>query len=496
MKNVRALAPTDIRFSHRIKSTIKSIPYVGPKMKSLVQTLQHVVTHARLVVISKYLIRRLELFLALNKLFYYLYLKGAEFYQPLYNVNLNDRKPQRPCIDRADAVFQSMQELGQGGHILDIGCSLGYFSHYFFDRGFAVDGIDMHKDNIAICNLVKKINGSQIHFFEAALSEQFVNELENNTYDVTFLFSVLHHVVLYHGLDYTQKLVAKLLEKVPVLFIELATCHEETTYSWQSLLPKNELDYFAHCNNITIKKIGDFSTHLSSVRRPLYRIENNALDLCGKNRLVKSRKYTAYSGAEYFGRQYFDCGDVFIKKYLLANCKDNFQQIKHEIANYNRISHNPFFPRLLSYQENDKYIAIELSKLPGENLYDLMLKKAEIPELSILEHVIQSVEFLFQQGLYHNDIRLWNIMFDGEKPYLMDLGLARTEERENTNVALLWLIKQLYYFSSRRFPYPIVSAPDLSQHSFPEKVNKIIVALQQTDSFGEFLQHSPKNAKS
>jgi 2-polyprenyl-3-methyl-5-hydroxy-6-metoxy-1,4-benzoquinol methylase len=412
-------------------------------------------------------------------------LDKVEYYQPLYNLPLAHKIPQRICYDRADAIYQVMKSWGVGARILDMGCSLGYFVHYFGERGYKVDGIDSHADNVAVCNMVAELNQVKHAFSVAKLDPQFLQTINANQYDVGFLFSVAHHIIYYNNLEYTQQLMAELLEKIPVLFIELAIKDEETASEWRQHLPDDELSIFAKCDNVTIERLGYFSNHLSLVRRPLFLVRKVSQLLGEDKRTVVSRKFTGYQDAPYLDRQFFDCGDQFIKKYFLNT--NNRPQVFQEIKNYQLLPVNHFLPKLISYHENNDYIDVIFSKIPGENVHDLLVKGMDVPKLQIFTNLVFALDFLFQHGLYHNDIRLWNMMYDGKQGYLFDLGLSSEKETENTNDALLWIIALLHRFTYRSFPNPLTVAPNLKDEDITFEFVPIVKALQQSASFAEFI---------
>lgn len=417
------------------------------------------------------------------------YLQKVEYYQPLYNFPfIANKKPARACIDRADLIFEQIKSWGPGGRILDIGCSLGFFTYYFASRGYSAHGIDANADNISVCRLLQDVNNLPVTFSPQELSNEFVNKLSVNQYDIAFLFSLLHHVIHAKGLEYVQDLMSSLLDKIPILFVELALQDEEVDAPWHKSLPSDELAIFAKCSDMTIQKIGYVPNHLSSLRRPLYMIKKRVISLFGEKYSVYDRKFIAYTGVTYYGRQYYDCGDRYIKKYYLDESGNNYNQISREIENYLFLPSNHFFPRMISYHKCKNEIGIVFSKLPGDNLHELMLHGSSVPSLKILTDLINALDFLYQNGLYHNDVRLWNMMFDDYQTHLFDLGLAGKEEKENTNIALLWIIAQLYNFHCYDFVNPLIHAPKIELHRLESKTQDIVQALQSTRSFGEFLE--------
>jgi hypothetical protein len=72
--------------------------------------------------------------------------------------------------------------------------------------------------------------------------------------------------------------------------------------------------------------------------------------------------------------------------------------------------------------------------------------------------------------------------------YLLDLGLARKEESENTNLALLWIIAQLHHVNYYNFDYPLKTAPSINKEYLKPGFLDIVTSLEETQDFGKFLQ--------
>lgn len=429
-----------------------------------------------------------DIFLSIIHIYYYFYVHHVEYYQPLYSFQLFRTKvPQRPCVDRAEHVYDALKHFGNGGRILDVGCSLGYFSHYFAERHYRVTGIDSNPYNIAICKRIKKINRASIQFSVAEFSIDFLESMREGQYDVAFIFSVLHHILHDKGLAYTEKLLDTLLNKIPILFVELAIKEEATQFPWCRDLPDDALSLFAQCKNITVTHLGYSPTHLSSVARPLYMVQKKTMIINKTTYPLLSQKFNAYQGSPVQGRHFYDCDTLFIKRYYTQENEEAALQIENEICIYQKLPKNEFFPTLISTNQESYFTDIHLTKLPGTNLNDLLIKQQIVPPMIVFNALIEGLNFLYQQGFYHNDVRLWNMLWTGEKLFLFDLGLADVIEHENTNFALLWVIKQLHNFHCYAFQYPIPPPADNYNQSIAADFYPIILALKK-NNFDGFLK--------
>lgn len=426
----------------------------------------------------KQIFRMMEVIYITCRLF--ILLKKIDHSQPLYYFPvLKNRKWHRPCVDRADTLYQVIRPWGQGGRIVDIGCHLGYFSHFFADRGFVVSGVDDHSAHISVCKLLSRMSQKKTQFRRQFFSLEWIQRICADDYDIGFLFEKLDEVLLEKGVSVASSLLEALLEKIPILCVELTLSDEK---------PAQLIAGLAKRTDLSIEKMGLFPSQRSVYWRQLFLIKKNTLFLCDAAQTIHEWKFTAYVGAGYYGRHYYDVGHGFVKKYFFPQKNNKKHQVLEEIKNYNRLSENHFFPKLLSYHMQKNSIEMLFTKLPGKNVQEQLVKGDWLAKDEIIMDVIQGLKFLFECGLFHNDIRLWNMIHDGRRTYLFDLGLSAEEETENTNVALLWTINQLYQFNRHVFQYPVTAAPcDWIWDRYPSSIQSIIVALEKTRHFHEFL---------
>jgi hypothetical protein len=201
-------------------------------------------------------------------------IKHVEYYQPLYGIQVTP-KPLRSCRDRAEVIAAAMETLDGERRLIDFGSSLGYFVFYFADRGVVAEGLECGPANVAVAETVRRINGLDCSFHCAELTLEYVRDLPAGKYEVGLILSVLHHIVHQHGLAYAAELMAELIERIPMLIVELAHREEPVNFAWRDSQPADPLAVLSACRNIRMKKLGEFETHLSHVRRALWCIEKD-----------------------------------------------------------------------------------------------------------------------------------------------------------------------------------------------------------------------------
>lgn len=453
----------------QLKKQTKALPFIGPILDFFWTVLTQPKNQLRLGL--QYLHQQIKLPRVIKEV--QRQVAQVECTQPLYHfTHPTQNVANNHCEDLAKIIFQRLNHFSRGARILEMNCCLGYFSYYFADHGYIVEGLDPDPRSIEICHLLQNFNKSPIAFSVGEFSHDFIATLAAHRYDIIFLFKLIPILVSQLGVDALQNLMVALLEKIPILLVEAPSEAAKT----------DVLYVFAKCVDASIEQLP-----LPSSAATIYLIMKNTVTVQEKPYKILSRKFMAYLGAGHFSRFYYDCEEVFIKKYLVSPTLQHDAQILQEIAHYQQLPQNPFFPDLLNYVHQDDAISAVFSKLPGTNLYDLLTTGAQIEALPVFRQIVHALIFLFEHGLFHNDVRLWNVMYDEGKAYLFDLGLAAKIEKEQTTLALLWLIHQLHHLQHYDFEYPITAKPRFEYIQLQEGFKSIVHFLERSSSFAEFV---------
>ncbi|MCX5980807.1 MAG: protein kinase [Nostocales cyanobacterium LacPavin_0920_SED1_MAG_38_18] len=393
-------------------------------------------------------------------------LKKIEYYEPLYKIPclLKNSVPQRKCEDRCQAIENTLLTLGNnltGIKILDVGSSLGYNSFYFADRKAHVFAIDNNVDNVLASRLISELNGIDVCFRVAEFDLDYINLIQQSEYDVILLLSVIHHIIYLKGLEYTKKMMKILLDKVPVIIVELAIKDEETEgKDLIEALPNDSLSIFESCQDVHINLIGYFSTHLSLVKRPLYAISKKVVKVNNNVYQIDKLIWKAYKDSSIpSGRIYYFSQNKFIKEYLFLNRldyikNDNKAQIISEIANFIALNDEiDGVPKFFDYEINDQKAYIVLENIQGQLLCDIVNDLDSVNQKRIINQLIQVLEKIEKKGLYHNDIRTWNIMISEQETFIIDMGLASPIEKERNINSFLWILWSLNHNSREGTEY-------------------------------------------
>lgn len=373
--------------------------------------------------------------------------KEVEPYQPTYGVTGIFEDTSRGCLDRA-RLIESYLGNPAGMRFLDIGSSIGYMCYYFADRGGKAEGWDFRAKNAEVSRLVGEINGIDVTIKTKQFDLDTVKTIQPGTIDVAFILSVIHHITYYNNLEYTQKLMKELLDRVPMVIVELAKKGEDEKLFWNDAQPEDELAVFDLVKDyVDIKQIGSFPIHLSTGTRPLYVIRRKEIvEVNGKQYAYKHKTNTAYSRSPMVfsesRRCYYMADEYIIKEYDLSGKggDENKRQIIGEIDNLLHIKHVYHQPELIDFEVTATTARVVLRRVKGRLLSDMVESDEEISVVTITQDILKSLKDLRALQLNHNDVRSWNVIVNGKRAYLIDYGLVSYRATDDDAVALLWVV--------------------------------------------------------
>lgn len=374
-------------------------------------------------------------------------LQRVERYQPIYGLTDNE-SVQRLSHDRASLIEDALGDL-RGLRLLDLGSSLGYFPMYAADRGATAEGWDFKGDNVTVARLAATITGSTATFHERTIDLENIRRIEPGRYDVVLCLSVLHHVIALHGVAYVQELVRELVERVPVLVLELAAKGEDPSLTWDASQPDDPREVLALVSDLVeVTPLGTFGTHLSEASRPLilvrraHSVRVGPMVVAAKELLTEPYD-NAPIGAARATRRYFLGDDVVVKQYLLGPGSDaNWRQVVAELYALTVVLPGKEVfraPELVAHELHDDHAKLALRRVPGILLEEVSpLSRAEVEQVA--RDLLRTLDGLHSQGLRHNDVRSWNILVNDEGGWLIDYGLAAPVSHDDDVHGLLWAL--------------------------------------------------------
>lgn len=360
-----------------------------------------------------------------------------EIYQPIYQHSELFQDVSRTCEDRLSylvAVHNALREkLNYPVRVLDLGCAQGFFSLNIAALGARVHGIDSLDKNIALCQALADESAGIQATFETGRVEEIIATLLPDQFDLVLGLSVFHHLIHEHGLSSVQHLLTKLAQTVPVGIFEVAL-RSEPLY-WGPSQPEDPAQMLQ--DYTFVHKLAQHKTHLSEVKRPLYFASNRFWYLnnqLGYFQSIQSEPHQYAHGVHQSTRRYY-FGEGRIVKIFRMNVTElqssNLKEYQNEVsflldppARFNA-------PKLILHGENKKELWLVREQLEGRLLVDYFETATLYDHEKIIGDILQQLVILEQAGLYHNDVRCWNVLISLEKrASLIDYGSISSERKD------------------------------------------------------------------
>lgn len=383
-----------------------------------------------------------------------------EIYQPIFGHPEYSMQSSRETTDRLKdiiAVHDALTgKLGRPLRVLDLGCAQGFISLTLASRGASVVGVDFLPENIELCKKLGANNPELDADFVLSSVQDFVASVEPDCYDMILMLSVIHHVAFHDSIDTALRTVSSAVNKSAVLLAELALS-DEPLY-WAEAQPKEPLQWFMGVE--FVKKLRDTGTHLSPVRRPLYFASDRywfVAGLLGEIESVRNGGHRFAKASFKRSRKYFFGSNLLLKRLSLGDGDGevNREEFSRELAFLESVSDREDFPKLIAVEEDDSYLYLLRQKIEGELLSDLLDAGAEFDSLIVIREILEQNIELEKLGLYHSDIRPWNVLRKPNGRFLLiDYGAISKEKKD-----CFW--PQNIYISFLVFIHELISGSDI-----------------------------------
>jgi O-antigen chain-terminating methyltransferase len=361
-----------------------------------------------------------------------------EIYQPIFGHENEFQDAQRTCRERLEQVVTLYSvlsnQLGRALNVLDLGCAQGYFSLSLAALGANVVGVDYLQENIDVCQALAESTGLSNVRFETQEVSDLISKIQKDQYDLVLGLSVFHHIADRSGHDSVVLLFSKLAECSAVAVVELALAEEPLP--WAKSLPKDPhatLEPFSF-----IRRLRETKTHLSDIERPLFVCSNRMVIL--RDRVFTFERYTKSphplaKDGPMGTRRYFFGNGILIKQFRIDGqlAQHNIEEITSEFDYLSRYSDLLEDTPLPLHFEKDHYHCVLARELvEGELLIERLLSGAPVSPIELISQILDQLCALEHNGLYHTDLRTWNVIVTASGRYsLIDFGAIRTTPRDS-----------------------------------------------------------------
>ena len=339
----------------------------------------------------------------------------SEVYQPIHGHPEYDASARRACDDRLTAVLRAVVWVGgqRKLRILDIGCNQGWFSLQLAALGHDVLGIDSDPANIALARALAAESGIAARFEVATFDESWLARQEDGAFDLALVLSVFQHVSHAVGFVRARRMARKLAQRSRALVCELAL-REEPLY-WAAALPGDPEELLADI--AFVREMGRFATHLSELRRPMFFASDTLCAVDTQGYAIQRWNATAHEDERGFHqgtrRYYFCAGDILVKSVRIAgpNAEYNREESSREEAflrqHGGKLAWVP--AGLRAETAGDRRLSAR-PMIPGARLSTLLHGKIAFDAARVLRDVLGQLAELEACGLYHRDVRSWNVV--------------------------------------------------------------------------------------
>jgi len=401
-----------------------------------------------------------------------------EIYQPIFDHPELSLGVSRPCEDRLVQILEIYDllsaKLGRPLRVLDLGCAQGFISLSLAKRGAIVVGVDFCGPNIEVCKALAEESPKFKASFGVGRVEDVIAQMPPDAYDLVLGLSVFHHIVHASSVNAAQKMLQMLASKVTIGLFEMALASEPP--GWSRSQPKNPRDLlsgFAFVHELAVH-----GTHLSETKRPFYVASNHYWVLSGRMEAFetwKSEPHGLANNASGGSRRYYLSQGTIAKISYLEHPRHqgpNLESHRQEVAFLLNPPMGFKVPRVFLHGENSNETWLAREYLEGDLLLDLLIGSKPYDAHKILLDILHQLVVLEALGLYHDDVRVWNILVEPNgHASLIDYGAISPKKKDcgwPHNIFLAFIIFMHEVIEGKAaIPDPL-RLPLLNPESLPE----------------------------
>jgi len=379
-----------------------------------------------------------------------------EVYQPIYGHPEFNDLASRPCDDRLrliTSIYTSLAgEIGRPLRVLDLGCAQGYFSLHLAELGATVRGIDRLEENVKLCHALAGEHPSYSVQFEIESIEDVLSRLMPGDVDLVIGMSVMHHLCAEKGAEQTRMMVKDLSGKIEAGVFEVAL--KEEPVQWAAHQP--DTPDWLYQDFAFLACAEEFATHLSDTARPVYFASNKFW--WANHAITRFHHWTPL--AHEFDvpsldrrRRYFSTENQFLKLFRFHGPQAalNRQELEREIECLNRPDAATLgFPKPAAHFLGRHEGWVLRERISGTSLSTCLFNGDKLDKVAIVDSLLQQLAALERAGLFHEDLRVWNILVRSDGlATLMDYGSICGECKDRDyprdwRIPLLIILNQLF----------------------------------------------------
>ncbi|HEX4078389.1 MAG TPA: class I SAM-dependent methyltransferase [Rhizomicrobium sp.] len=197
-------------------------------------------------------------------------------YQPLEVGGQKRSNGDRECELRWRLIEKALVRC-EANTLLDLGCAEGFFvRRVATEKGWFCLGVDGDIRRVTVAQsavLLDNVRGTA--FAYSLLTPEFVRRLP--CFDVVLFLSILHHVMIEHGIEYAQNMMGAIRSRTCVRLIFDMGQSDEHDQEWSKSLPTMFPDpatwimaFLSECGFSEVQVIGESSAYQGKGSRVLF----------------------------------------------------------------------------------------------------------------------------------------------------------------------------------------------------------------------------------
>lgn len=363
-------------------------------------------------------------------------------------------------------VIEDLENLlGRKLRILEIGASQGFFTLALSKLGHLVTSIEWERENYNFMRLLQEthpeLDTADIHFLEV----DELNSISEEKFDLALVVGTLDHVYRCLNIDKQASFSDFIRTNSRAAIWEIPVFEQNAHWNWS--LPQNKFDLlerYAYLKELTWLK-----SHCRGAFRPL---------IFGSEELIfSSNQLKQFKPEDIFQKHQFVDGNTLSRKTFkvensiikteihpqnMADSSEIFLESKFLNSWPQESDFELGFPRIIKLEKGVFISQFERDSIPGRRL-DEVISRSNADQ--ILEKFLSLISKLAKSGVFPNDLRPWNILWDDRDCHLIDFSSTDYFDKDVLlGPQVISFLATADFIESAKFGYPTWRMEEIVEH--------------------------------
>jgi hypothetical protein len=320
--------------------------------------------------------------------------------------------------------------LGRKLRILEIGASQGFFTLALSKMGHLVTSIEWERENYKFMKLLQEthheLGTANIQFLEV----EELYSISEEKFDLALVVGTLDHVYRCLNIDKQAVFSDFIRTNSRAAIWEIPVFEQNAHWNWS--LPENKFDLLERYSYL--KELTWLRSHCRGAFRPL--IFGSDELIFSNNQLKQFKSEDIFQKHQYVDnntllRKTFKVENSIIKTEIhpqnMADSSEIFLESKFLISWSQKSDFELSFPRIIKLEKGVFISQFERDSIPGRRL-DEAISSSNAHQ--ILERFLSLASKLAKSGVFPNDLRPWNILWDERDCHLIDFSSTDYFDRD------------------------------------------------------------------